>query len=318
MWFSSLLSRPSPLPVVLYVLGPTASGKTSFTISLAHSLEDRGYQTAVISADARQIYEEIPIFSGAVSSHEQEGITHYVVGSETLKRRRTAAWFTQTATTLITSLQKSQTLPVVVGGSGFWLQSLLFQDDYPQVEPDPSLRQELTGLPLPALQERLERLDPKRSRTIDQENPRRLIRAIEIATALGHVPEMSFTPQTSHRPLLVWFDYPKAVSDRQISQGVSERFARGLLEEAEGLRAELSLELCSELGLAYKHLHRYWRGELSRADLVREAIREEKRYAKRQRTFFKKMMSRLDQRDIAQVTRPEEREEALRFILERV
>jgi len=284
----------TPKPTVIVVMGPTASGKTSTAIALAKEIkEKKSTECEIISADSRQVYKEIPIFSGAVAEEETETIPHYLVGSQKIGTPLSAGWFREQSLRRIDDIHARGKIPIVAGGSSFWIQSILFRDDYPKVEVNQDLRQALEGLSVEDLQTKLQSLDPKRFSDIDIDNPRRLIRSIEIATELGNVPEMKFTPSNKYNFIVVYFDLEKELLASRIAQNVVNRFSQGLEEEARSVYETVSKKSFSELGLAYKHIEDYWGGVLNKEELIKKTTQEEVRYAKRQKTFFKKLVTRL-------------------------
>lgn len=291
--FFSRIFSGSKKPLVLCIGGATATGKTGFSLELARVLKESGTSVEIISADSRQVYRDIPLFSGVGSEEERERVPHHLVAVEDPKTELSPAWFKDQASALIGEIHARNNVPLVVGGSGFWISSLLFEDDYPKVEPDWNLRQELEDKSPDELYGELEKLDPVRAKNIDRHNPRRLIRSIEIARALGHVPEMSFTPQSTYELGFVYIDMDKEEAKTRIEKNVHTRFEAGLIEEAEKLRATTPLARMKELGLAYKHIEAYWQGAMSKEELVEKTVLEEQRYAKRQRTFFIKLLKNI-------------------------
>lgn len=288
------LSRfvPSLRPPLVVVAGSTASGKTSFSIQLAQQLIAQGQGIEIISADSRQIYRGMTNFTGAIRAEEMQGIVHHLVETVDPQDTKDADWFRTQAGSLIQQIRARGNLPIVVGGTGFWIQTLLFQDDYPAVPPNDELRQELSQCDIEQLHHRLQQLDPQRFAQIDTQNPRRLIRSIEIATALGHVPAMKYTAQNAHNIHLVYFDYPLELVRERINANVHQRFTAGLIAEAHDVYQQVTSQRFAELGLAYKYLPAHWAGELSVEELEQKTAIEEYRYAKRQKTFFKKMITR--------------------------
>ena len=282
--------RKKPLIVIG---GSTASGKTSCAIALAQGFEKKGKKAEIISADSRQIYKGIPLFSGAVTESEMENITHHLVGTEDPTLARSADWFRHETLQLIEQIHNRRNIPIIAGGSAFWIQSILFKDDYPQVETNETLREDLSRCSIPELQARLQVLDPKRFAQVDIENPRRLIRSIEIATALGSVPRMKFTPNNLWKATVIYFDLDKSILTDKIHANVENRYNQGLIEEAKHMRTLLTEKRFAELGLAYKYMDAFWRGELTEKELRKKTAIEEVRYAKRQKTFFKKMLTKL-------------------------
>jgi len=278
---------------LLVVGGSTASGKTSCAIDIAQRLIAQGKKVEIISADSRQIYQGIPIFSGAVTKSEMSNIRHHLVGTEQIGVARSADWFRHESMQLIEQIHSRGATPIVVGGSAFWIQSILFQDDYPKVEINERLRKELGTFSVEELQGKLEKLDPKRFRSIDTDNSRRLVRSIEIAEALGSVPQMNFIPNCRFKTVLIYFDLDRDVLREKIRVNVESRYGAGLVQEARDVYENIEHKRFIELGLAYKHMGDFWAGAITERELRDKTVTEETRYAKRQKTFFKKILTRV-------------------------
>lgn len=301
-------------PPLLVIVGPTASGKSSLAVELALELARAGKKAEIISADSRQIYEAIPIFSGAISRENQKNITHHMLGSEDITDVCTAGWFRTQAQKLIRDIQSRGAVPIIVGGSGFWIQGVICEEEYPQVPPDQALRSKLETYSTQELQEELARLDLRRSEEIDIHNRRRLIRSIEIATALGEVPPMKHKLRSEWEAQIIYCNYPKEVNDERIRANVGARLEAGMIEEAKRVYEMVSAERFEELGLAYKHMQDYWSGEIDADELQERIAQEEIQYAKRQRTFFAKMIDRLAAASYT-ITKRSQRKQAISWAL---
>lgn len=299
--------RTPTKPPLVVIVGPTASGKTSMAVELAQKLETQGQHAEVISADSRQIYREIPIFSAAASVREQEGVPHHFVGSERVSENFTAGWFAREAGRYVDELHARGAIPIVAGGSGFWIQGLITQQAYPEVPQNPTLRAELAEYSNSQLVARLRSLDADRASSIDPHNTRRLVRAIEIAEALGTVPERALALTDEWDIYVVYLKYPREDTRSRIATGVRARYRRGLLEEAASVYKLVGPERFRELGLAYKYCEAYWEGEMSEEELIEKTITEERRYAKRQRTFFDKMMTQISPKRLWVLAHPDDR-----------
>ncbi len=274
---------------IIVIAGSTASGKTSASIYVAQSLQKQGVVCEIISADSRQIYRDIPVFSGAVSEEEMCGFTHHLVGTEAIDAKHSVRWFQKQCARLIDEIHSRGAIPIIAGGSAFWVQSVLFTSDYPQVLPNHDLRKQLENKTIPQLQEILQKLDPARFANIDIDNPRRLVRSIEIATEIGTVPKMKFTPAVQHDIHFIYFDLDKTVLQERITDNVNNRFDQGLIAEAKKVSKQLSKKQFIEMGLAYKYMYDFWNGEITEKELKSKTTTEEIRYAKRQKTFFEKI-----------------------------
>ena len=170
---------------LIVVIGPTASGKTGLSIALA-----KKYDGEVISADSRQIYRGLDMGTEKVTKKEMSGVPHYCIDVASPKRTYTVEQWRREAQKAIDSMTKRNKLPIVAGGTAFYVESLVYGTSFPSVKPNVQLRKELQKKTVEELFSILKKLDPKRAKTIEQKNPRRLIRAIEIATELGQVPRI--------------------------------------------------------------------------------------------------------------------------------
>lgn len=270
-------------PPAIAIVGPTASGKTSLSITLA-----KEFSGEVISADSRQVYRGMDIGTAKVTTEEMDGVPHHLLDVCDPKDVYTAMDFVRDANTTLEEIANKGNLPIVAGGTFFYLDLLMGKMTAPEVEPDPELRAELESLSNEVLLERLTSLDPARAEVIDKDNPRRLVRAIEIATALGHVP--ASTPQeSSHRWLTLGIDIPLDLLEKRIRQRVLERLDEGMIEEVERLHGEgVSYERLDSFGLEYRYIGRYLQGQMSKEEMIEELMTKTRQFAKRQKTWLKR------------------------------
>ena len=174
-------------PKIFVILGPTASGKSDLAIKLA-----KKYNGEVVSADSRQVYKGLNICSGKITKKEMCGIPHWLLDVANPKARFTVSQYQKLALKAIKNIQKKNKLPILVGGTGFYIQSIVDGIIIPEVKPDWKLRKKLEKLSNEELFKKLKKLDPKRAESIDRQNPRRLIRALEIVLTTGtEVPALS-------------------------------------------------------------------------------------------------------------------------------
>lgn len=172
---------------LIVILGPTASGKSALAIKLA-----RLFNGEIISADSRQVYKGLDIGSGKITKKEMQGIPHHLLDVANPKRRFTVAQYQKLALKAVLRIQKQGKLAFLVGGTGFYIQSIVDGIIIPEVPPNLKLRAQLEKKSTQQLFEMLKKLDPARAATIDAKNPRRLVRAIEINLGTGKpVPKLS-------------------------------------------------------------------------------------------------------------------------------
>ena len=271
-----------PKPKVIAIVGPTASGKSALGIFLAAKIEGE-----IISADSRQVYRGLDIATGKVTKKEMADIPHHLLSVASPKKQFTVDDFVRLAEKVCSQILKNSRIPLVVGGTGLYVDTLLGRMSYPAVPPDPKLRARLSKKSAPALFAMLQQLDPARTHAIDAKNPRRLVRAIEIAKALGKNP----LPQPEQKYEVLWLGL--APEDKKLKANIRKRtLARmrgGMVAEAQRLhKAGLSYKRMQELGLEYRSLARYLQKEISLGELAQEIEKGNWDYAKRQMTWFKR------------------------------
>lgn len=270
----------SRIPLVIAVVGPTASGKSQLAVDIAQS-----YNGEIISADSRQVYRGLDIGTGKITKKETKGIPHYLLDIRNPQNQYSAAEFKRDAEKKIDDINAKGKMPIVVGGTGFWIDTLLLGLSLPEVPPHPALRKKLEKYTTPRLFDMLKRLDPARARSIDRKNPRRLIRAIEIAKAIGQVPPPR--KRSPYRVLWIGLD-PKNLREN-IHERLHSRIQRGLFEEGKRLRKKgLSLKRLREFGLEYRSIAEYLERRVEKNAVIAELEKAINAYAKRQMTWFKR------------------------------
>jgi tRNA dimethylallyltransferase len=268
---------------LIIIVGPTASGKTSLSIKLA-----KQYTGEVISADSRQVYRGLDIGSGKVTKDEMQGVPHHLLDIADPMTVYNASDFVRDAKTAITDIALRQHLPIIAGGTFFYIDSLLGRLSLPAVPPNDDLRAELESLSNDELYKRLAAIDPIRAESVDQANPRRLVRAIEIATALGHVPPTN-TTDVPYRPLTLGITIDKEALHHNIHVRLYERVEAGMVAEVEDLIAGgVSHERLESLGLEYRYVSRYLRGLIDYDTMTLELETKIRQFAKRQYTWLRR------------------------------
>jgi tRNA dimethylallyltransferase len=278
---------PPPAPVntkpkVVVMVGPTASGKTSLGITLAQA-----HDGEIVSADSRQVYRGLDIGSGKVTMEEMRGVHHHLIDVADPKNTYTVTDFVRDGRAVIADIHARGKLPIIVGGSFFYVDALLGRISMPEVKPNHALREELAELGTEELYSRLISLDPVRAENIDRHNPRRLIRALEIVAACGSVPQSSTT--TLYDTLILGIDISKDALHANIHARLMARLQNGMIEEVEHLHADgLSYERMEDLGLEYRYIAYYLQGMLSYDEMVRVLETKIRQFAKRQMTWLKR------------------------------
>jgi tRNA dimethylallyltransferase len=270
---------------VLVIVGPTASGKSALAVELA-----RHFNGEIISADSRQVYRELNIGTGKITKREMRGIPHHLLDVVGPKQTFTAAEFIARGRTAISDIAQRGKLPIICGGTGFYIDALLGTVTLPNVPPNQALRAQLAAQSAAALFAKLRTLDPKRAQTIDPHNPVRLIRAIEIATALGAVP--SKPSSELYDTLWIGIEWRPKKLHQRIHHRLLARMKNGMVAEAKHLHAGgLSYKRMRELGLEYRFLADYLQGQLDKETMLVRLETAIRQYAKRQFTYWKRNRS---------------------------
>jgi tRNA dimethylallyltransferase len=188
----------------------------------------------------------------------------------------------------IEKIQKRKKIPFLVGGSWFYIRAIVDGLVIPEVPPDWKLRKKLEKKSPEELYEILKKLDPQRAKTIEKENPRRLIRAIEICKKIGKVPPLKFKP-LPYPVLMIGIKRRKKELEERIKKRFFEWLKEGLILEVIKLRKEgVSFKRIEEFGMHYREIARYFQGKISEKEMVENSIREIQNYAKKQTNWFKK------------------------------
>jgi tRNA dimethylallyltransferase len=266
------------------ILGTNASGKSDLGVRLASH-----FGGEVVSADSRQVYRGLDLGSGKITPAQAATVKHHLIDVVEVSEYYSLARYQRAAYSAIDSISCAGKLPFLVGGTGLYISAIVEGYQLVDVPPNDSLRAELESLPLPELAARLENSDPAAAGGIDKSNRRRLIRAIEIASA-GYANSAAHTNRPRYECLQLGLTWPREILLDRIEQRLRERLANGMIDEVAGLRARGVSDLrLNKLGLEYRYITRYLRGELGSLDDLRTqlgiAIRQ---FAKEQLTWFKR------------------------------
>lgn len=272
-------------PLVLVVLGPTATGKSALAIALA-----KRFGGEVISADSRQVYRGMDLGTGKVTPKEMAGIPHHLLDIEHPSRAYNVERFKSDAESALTGILARGNMPIICGGTGFYIESIVHNVVRPDVPTNKKLRTALSKKSLAELQLILKALDPKRFKTVDQQNPVRLIRAIEIATALGAVPQLKHKP-SPYRFVQIGIECPDDELRARIEKRLDERLKKGMIAEVRALRSAsrpVSMRRLNELGLEYRYIALHLAGKLTKTEMRDQLATAIWQYARRQKTWFRR------------------------------
>jgi len=272
-----------PREKVLVIVGPHASGKSDLAIRVAME-----FKCEVVSADSRQIYRGLNIGSGKVTKEEMQGIPHHLVDVEDPKNVFTVSDFQKKAKRAIHGIVKRGKLPIVAGGSGLYVDALIYDMKIPVVPPQVEFRKELEKLGTAELLQRLNAIDPDRASSIDYKNKRRLVRAVEIVETTGE-PIPALQGGSPYDVLKLGVKFPDEELRDRIYSRLDKRREEGVIEEVRELnRNGLEWDRLDNLGLEYRYIARYLQGVLTHDEMVETLETEIWRYAKRQMTWFKR------------------------------
>ncbi len=270
-------------PKLIVILGPTATGKTSFSIELAQK-----YNGEIISADSRQVYKGLDLGTGKVTKKEMAGIPHHLLDVADPKKQFSVAEYVSLAEKAIEDILARGKTPIICGGTGLYIDTLINGTVLPEVPPNKKLREQLARKSAGALFRALQKLDLARAKTIDANNPVRLIRAIEIAKALGKVPKLKKMP-SKYDVIKIGLDMPDDILKSRISIRLKERLKAGMLREATNLHKKgLSWKRMELLGLEYREMAKFLTGKTTKEKFEEELAMDIWHYVKRQRTWFKR------------------------------
>ncbi len=264
---------------IVVVLGPTASGKSALAVKLA-----KRFNGEIISADSRQVYKGMDIGSGKITKKEMEGIPHHLLDVASPKRNFSVGRYQRVAEKTIITIVKKEKLPIICGGTAFYIRSITEGIELPKTKPDWKLRKELEKKSVKELYEMLKSMDSRRAKNIEKNNPRRLIRAIEIAIK-GPVPLLMEKPKFTSLKIGI----KKENLDKAIRKRLMERIDEGMIRETKRLKKSgLSWKRLEGFGLEYRWTARYLQKKISYDEMVENLCADIIRFSKKQMAWFKR------------------------------
>ena len=268
---------------LVVIVGPNASGKSDLAVKLAKT-----FNGEVVSADSRQVYKGMDIGTGKITKEEMQGVPHYLLDIASPKRRFSVAQYQKKAIEAIKKIQRKGKLPILCGGTGFYVQAVVDGLVFPKVKPDWRFRKKLEQKSAKELYEYLKKLDPERAKTIEKDNKRRLIRAIEIVLKTGK-PVPKLQKQKLFDVLMIGIKRDKKELKERIRKRLLKRLKQGMIEEVKKLKESgLSWKRLEEFGLEYRYIAYYLQGRLSYKEMVEQLQKAIEDFAKRQMTWFKR------------------------------
>ena len=289
---------------LVVLAGPTGVGKTDLSIELAKT-----FNGEVVSADSMQVYRNLDIGTGKILPHEMQGVPHYLIDIQDPDQTYDAARFKEAGQEAIRKIHRSGHLPILVGGTGFYLEGLLYDLEFGGKNSTDSLVQqklkaELEESGIEALWQRLNQLDPFAADKISLQNPRRILRALEVIETTGQ----RFSDQMSHqekqsrfREYLFVLNRPRQQLYDRINQRVLQMIDQGLEDEVRSLyQRNMDPNLPAMKGIGYKEWRPYFEGKESLQTVIEQIQQNSRRYAKRQLTWYRNRMKNVHWLDVSQ------------------
>ncbi len=268
---------------LVVVVGPTASGKSALAVALA-----KRFNGEVVSADSRQVYRGLDIGSGKVTRREMRGVPHHLLDIADPRRTFTAAQYQRRALKVLQGIWRRGHIPILCGGTGFYVRAVVDGITFPNVKPNATLRKRLNRVSTPKLFALLYQKDRTRARTIDRKNRRRLIRALEIVAAKGKVPKLMAHPPFTE-VLMVGLRKDTKELRKRIETRLARRLKQGMVREVRELHARgVSWKRLEDFGLEYRHVARHLQGKISKVEMAKAILHDSFAYAKRQMTWWRR------------------------------
>ena len=262
-------------PKVIVILGTTATGKSNLAVKIAKKTKGE-----IISADSKQVYKGLNIGTGKVTQNEMRGILHHLLDVVNPRRKFTVVQYKKLADEKIKEIISRGNVPIICGGTGFYIDAITKGIIFPEVPPNNKLRKILEKKSAEELLKILQKLDKSRAKNIkdknEQNNKVRLIRAIEIAKAIGKVPKIK-QKEPKYEFIKIGIFLPANILENKIKKRVKNMFKDGLLNEIKKLKKSgISQKRLAEFGFEYNN------------PTIESVITQSLKYAKRQITWFKR------------------------------
>lgn len=269
-------------PKVIAVVGPTASGKTSYAVSLAHKVNGE-----VVSADSRLVYKGFDIGTAKPSLEECEGVPHHMIDIVEPEIDYSAGLYSQDAKKAVMDILSRGKTPIVAGGTGLYFRLLLENYDVPEVPPDYELRGKLSAYTYEELRRMLEKLDPRRASEIEINDKKKIIRALEMAEHLEK-PLSEYKKELEFEVEWIGLNFPREELYERINLRVEMMVKAGLVEETENLLKQHGRIKNLTCTIGYQEMIAYLDNQMT-LDEAKDKLKQNSRnYAKRQLTWFRK------------------------------
>jgi len=281
---------------LISIVGPTAVGKTDLSIKVALWLSSKKAKekfkingAEIVSADSRQVYKDMDIGTGKITNQEMQNIPHHLLDIASPTEQFTVAKYKRLALQAINKIFSKNKIPILVGGTGFYIQAVVKDLKIPKVKPDWELRKKLSKKSKKELFKILKQKDPRRSKNIDPHNKRRLVRALEIIEKTDQpVPPLQ-KDQSKFNTIMVGIKKPRQELKKRIEKRLKKRLNQGMIEEVKKLhQSGVSWERLESFGLEYRYVAYYLQNKMNYEGMVQKLQKEIEHFAKRQMTWFKK------------------------------
>ncbi len=275
---------------IIVVLGQTSTGKSDFAVEVAKQINGE-----IISADSRQVYKGMDLGTGKITKKEMKGVPHHLL--DVVNPSKPASMqggvftvndFQKRALKEIDAIYKKGKVPIICGGTGFYIDAVINGIMFPNVPPNKKLREKLSKKTAQQLFKILEKLDKDRAKNIDNNNPVRLIRAIEIAKSLGKVPKV-IANKNNFDVLKIGLTLPSEILKERIYNRLLSRIKKGMIKEIENLHKNgVTWKKLNSFGLEYRYISLFLQKKLSKKNMIEKLNTEIWHFAKRQSTWFKR------------------------------
>ena len=279
-------------PKVIVIAGPTASGKTALSIELAKKINGE-----IISSDSMQIYKDMDIGTAKVTKEEMQGIKHYLVDFISPEERYSVSNYKKDAESAIEQILANGKNPIIVGGTGLYIDAIIYSINYPDMEFDEIYRKELmqiaeTDEGLEKLYNEAQKIDPQAIEKISRNDKKRIIRILEIYKQTG-INKTEQEKESRKEEIKYDFKVFALNMDRQvlyerINQRVDKMIEKGLLDEVKSLKEKYNKYPTAMQALGYKEVVEYFENKITYEQMIEKIKQETRRYAKRQLTWFRK------------------------------
>lgn len=278
-------------PKVIVICGPTASGKTGLSVKLAQAMNGE-----IVSCDSMQIYKDMTIGTAKVTKEEMQGIPHYLIDFVSPDERYSVADFQKDAEKAIHEIVAKGKTPIVVGGTGLYVDTLIYHIQYPEIETDLAYRNQLEEMikeqGLEVAYQKAKEIDPQAIEKISSNDQKRIMRILEIYHQTQKTKTQLEIESRREEPpyeyLVYAIDMDREKLYDRINQRVDIMIEQGLIEEVQALLEKYKNFPTAMQGLGYKEVVAYLKGNMTKEEMIETLKQETRRYAKRQLTWFRK------------------------------